>query len=195
MKNQITFSQYRAIDLSILMAMLGFSQLLIHFAASFWFPDQLYVVSPVAAVTTLVMMRWSGFGAIHAVLGGLLFAAVSGGGWQQYMIYGGGNLLSLLALLMLNFFGKEKVRQSGFLSLTFGLSVQILMQIGRAGLAAVLGYPFDVCLRFITTDTLSWLFTAFVVWIMGRVDGLFEDQKHYLLRMEQERQNERRDQF
>lgn len=195
MKNQITFSQYRAIDLSILMAMLGFSQLLIHFAASFWFPDQLYVVSPVAAVTTLVMMRWSGFGAIHAVLGGLLFAAVSGGGWQQYLIYGGGNLLSLPALLMLNFFGKEKVRQSGFLSLTFGLSVQILMQIGRAGLAAVLGHPFDVCLRFITTDILSWLFTAFVVWIMGRVDGLFEDQKHYLLRMEQERQNERRDQF
>ena len=100
-----------------------------------------------------------------------------------------------LALLMLRHFGKEKVRQSGFLSLAFGLAVQILMQLGRAGLAAVLGYPLGACLGFITTDSLSWLFTLFVVWIMGRVDGLFEDQKHYLLRLEQERQNERRDQF
>lgn len=195
MNRQITFSQYRAIDLAILAALLAGSQLLMALGANIWFPDQLYVVSPVAAMTALVMMRWSGWGAIHAVLGGILFTLFSGGGWQQYLIYGGGNLLGLLALLMLLYFGKEKVRQSGFLSLAFGLAVQILMQLGRAGLAAVLGYPLDACLGFITTDTLSWLFTLFVVWIMGRVDGLFEDQRHYLLRMEQERQNERSDQF
>ncbi len=195
MNRQITFSQYRAIDQAILAALLAGSQLLMALGTNIWFPDQLYVVSPVAAVTALVMMRWSGWGAIHAVLGGILFTLFSGGGWQQYLIYGGGNLLGLLALLMLRHFGKEKVRQSGFLSLAFGLAVQILMQLGRAGLAAVLGYPLGACLGFITTDSLSWLFTLFVVWIMGRVDGLFEDQKHYLLRLEQERQNERRDQF
>lgn len=195
MNRQITFSQYRAIDLTILAVVLAGSQFLMALGTNVWFPDQLYVVSPVAAVTALVMMRWSGYGTIHAVLGGILFTAFSGGGWQQYLIYGGGNLLGLLALLMLHFLGKEKVRQSGFLSLAFGLAVQILMQLGRAGLAAMLGYPVEACLGFITTDTLSWLFTLFVVWVMGRVDGLFEDQKHYLLRMEQERQNERRDQF
>ena len=193
MKRQISFQQYRNIDLIILLVILAVCQLLTHLAVSFWFPEQLYVVSPIAGLTAVVMMRWSGFAAIHAVLGGLLFAVLSGGTWQQILIYAVGNLAALLMLLMLKRLGKERVRSSGFLSLMFGLGVQALMWLGRAGMAALFGNEPAACLSFITTDILSGLFTLLIVWVVRRIDGLFEDQKHYLLRMERERQAERRE--
>ncbi len=186
MNRQISFSQYRSIDLIILTAALAISQYLIYVASSFWFPEQLYVASPVAAVVALVMMRWSGYAAIHAAFGGLFFTALSGGTWQHFLIYGVGNLLSLLALVMFKIYDKERVRQDATLALIFGLCTQLLMQLGRAGVAAILGFPAAACLGFITTDILSALFTLFVIWIVRRIEGLFEDQKHYLLRIQSE---------
>lgn len=195
MNRQISFEQYRTIDLTILLAVLGVCQYLTQLASTAWFPDQLYVVSPVAAMTALVMMRWGGWAAIHAAAGGLLFTFLSGGTAQQYLIYGVGNLAALAALVMFRFFGKERIRQDTVLALVFGLCAQVLMQLGRAGIAAVLGYSWEACLGFLTTDSLSVLFTLFVVWIVRRTEGLFEDQKHYLLRIQSEQENEGREQF
>ena len=195
MNRQISFQQYRAIDLAIMLALLAVSQWLILAASTVWFPDQLYVVSPVAAMTALVMMRWGGWAGIHAAAGGLFFTWLSGGAWQQFVIYGIGNLAGLLALLLLRHFGKERVRQSTNLTLLFGLCTQVLMQLGRAALALVLGYAPEACLGFLTTDSLSILFTLFVIWIVRQTEGLFEDQKHYLLRIQSEQENEGRDQF
>lgn len=195
MNRSITFQQYRTIDLSILAVMLVFFQAVIHIAASFWFPDQLYVVSPAAAVVALVMMRWGAWGLIHALLAGIAFTAISGGQWQHYVIYGVGNLLCAAALLMLRHPGKDRVRSDAMLSLGFGLCVQLAMLLGRAAVAAALGYGAGECIGFITTDSLSILFTLVIVWIIRRIEGLFEDQKNYLLRLENERQVEGRDQF
>ena len=57
MNRQRTFDQYRSIDLTILLIVQVASQFVIHFAATVLYTDQLYVVSPVAAVAALVMMR------------------------------------------------------------------------------------------------------------------------------------------
>ena len=195
MNRQISLGQYRTIDLTILMVILAASQSAITVACTRWFPDQLYVVSPVAAVTALVMMRWSGYGAIHAVAGGVLFTALSGGSWEQFVIYGLGNAAALLALGMFRLPGKEKIRGDAFLSMMFALAVQALMWLGRGALALLLGFPAEAALGFITTDILSGLFTLLIIWSVRKVDGLFEDQKSYLLRQEAERQAERRDQF
>ena len=195
MKRQISVGQYRAIDLTILMAVLAVSQCVIYAASAFWFPEQLYVVSPVAAMVALVMMRWNGFAAVPAVLGGVIFVALSGGTWQHLVIYGVGNLASLLALILFRIFDKERIRSDTLLTLLLGLCVQLLMMLGRAGIAAVLGFPAEACLGFITTDILSGLFTMLIVWAVRRIDGLFEDQIHYLLRLESERQAEGREQF
>ena len=195
MNRQISFQQYRSIDLTILAVLLAISQFVIHVASSVLYPEQLYVVSPVAAMTALVMMRWNGYAAIHALLGGVLFTALSGGTWQHAVIYGGGNLLSLLAWLMLKGFGKERVRTDAVLAVVFALCTQVLMWLGRAGLAFVLGFEPAACIGFITTDALSGLFTAVIIWVVRRIEGLFEDQKSYLLRIQQERQVEGREQF
>jgi len=195
MNRQLTFSQYRSVDLAILAVVLMVTQVLTVQAATIWFRDQLYIVSPVASVVTLALMRWGPWAAIHAVLGGIVFAVASGGQAQHIAIYSLGNLLSLAVLVYLRGKRKEKIRQSAFLSVMTAFMVQMLMLLGRAAVAAALGHPFGACLGFITTDFLSVLLTMVVVWIARKADGLFEDQKHYLLRVQRERENERRDQF
>lgn len=195
MNRQISFGQYRAIDLSILSVVLLICQYLTYLATSFWFPEQLYVVSPVAGMTALVMMRWSAYAAIPAALGGVVYVVFSGGTGQQMLIFALGNLCSLLALLMFKLFGKERIRKDGFLAVVFAIAVQLLMQLGRAGIAALLGYPAAACLGFITTDILSILFTVLIIWTVRRIEGLFEDQRNYLLRIQQEQKIERGEQF
>ena len=195
MNKQISLAQYRTIDLTILAVVLAVTQVLTLVAASLWFPDQLYIVSPVAAVVTLVLMRWGIWAAIHAIFGGIVFTFASGGTAEHYLIYCAGNLFSMLVLVLFKLLGKENIRQSGFLSLLTAFMVQLFMLLGRAAVAALVGHSLDACLGFITTDFLSVLFTLVVVWIARKADGLFEDQKHYLLRVQRERENERRDQF
>ena len=168
---------------------------MIHFAATVLYTDQRYVVSPVAAVAALVMMRWNGWAAIHILLGGVLYALMAGGNWQHILIYGGGNLLALIALLMLKCVGKERIRKDGLLTMLYALLTQLLMQVGRSVVAAVLGFPAGALLGVLTTDLLSGLFSMVILWSIRRVDGLFEDQKQYLLRIAREQKNERGEQF
>ena len=186
MNRQFSFQQYRRIDLCLFAVILGISETLIVTAATRWFADQLYTVSVVGALTAIVLMRWGPYGAIHAVLGGLVFSLLSHGSARQILIYCVGNLLSLAALLPLGRLGKERVRSDGVLSVCFGLLTLLLMQLGRALVALLTGEPFLNCLGFFTTDALSLLFTGLILWIARRLDGIFEDQKHYLLRIHKE---------
>lgn len=187
MKRQITLSEYRTIDLAILTGLMAVSQLVIHIAISRWHAEQTgYIVSPVAAVVALVMMRWGIWSIIPALVGGLILPMLSGGTTQQMLIYSTGNLLAMLALLYLKILGKESIRGNAVLSLVFAALVQLLMQFGRAAVAFLLDHPLQACWDFITTDAMSILFTLVIIWIVRRVEGLFEDQKHYLLRIQQE---------
>ncbi len=188
MNKQISFSQYRTIDLGIMAVLLTVTQVLITVASTSWFRWELYVVSPVAVVTAIVMMRWGLWACLHAVLGGVVFAVASGGTLEHLAIYGFGNLLGLAAMLMMKYMGKERIRLSAFWTVTFALLVQLLMLLGRAAVAAIFGHSYGECLAFVTTDLLSVIFTGVILWVARRVDGLFEDQKHYLLRIQEENQ-------
>ncbi|MBR5339172.1 MAG: hypothetical protein IK150_03715 [Lachnospiraceae bacterium] len=190
----LTFKQYRGIDLAIFAAILALTEFLIVRAAKSWFPDQLYTVSVTAAVTAIVLMRWGPFAGIHAALGGLVYAWTSGGNLQQFVIYVVGNVLSMAAILLFKAFGKEKIRKSFLLTLLFALSVIVLMQVGRGLVALIFGNGIGVIWKFITMDALSDLFTLVVVWVASRLDGVFEDQKHYLLRQQKEREEQQNDQ-
>ena len=189
MNRQFSFRQYRGIDLALFAVILWLSETLIVSAAAHWFPDQLYTVSVVGALTAIVMMRWGPFAAIHAVLGGLVYALLSHGSARQILIYCVGNLFSLAALLPLKRLGKERVRGDGMLSVGFGLLTLLLMQLGRALTAFLTGTAFLNCLGFFTTDALSLLFTCLILWIARRLDGIFEDQKHYLLRIHKQEED------
>lgn len=183
MKRQLSFQEYRAIDLAMLAALLCVTETLIVKAATWWFADQLYTVSVVGALTAIVLMRWGPWAAIHAVLGGAVFCLASHGNARQFLVYCLGNLFSLLALVPLKFLGGERIRLDSILSVCFGVGTLLLMQLGRALTALVLGTDFQTCLGFFTTDALSLLFTGLIIWIARRLDGIFENQRHYLLRI------------
>lgn len=186
MSRQRSLGEYRAIDLSLFAIMLGIFETVIHAAATRLFPAEPYTVSVIAAITAIVLMRWGPYAAIHAVLGGVVFCFVSGATLQQYAIYCVGNLFALGALLLFRWIGKEGIRTDTLRSMAFALVVQLLMQFGRMAVALAFGNPIAVCLGFFTTDVISDMFTVIVVWIARRLDGIFEDQKHYLVRIQKE---------
>ena len=206
MNHRLTFRQYRQMDLTVFGAMLVVAEALIVLAATRWFPAEAYTVSIVAAVTSIVLMRWGPWAAIHAVLGGLVYCFVSGGQPGQYLIYCAGNLFALLSLLWFRILGKERIREDSFLTVMFALTTQLFMQLGRAAVAFALlralpgsapagtqsiAGALSFCIGFVTTDALSGFFTAVILWIARRQDGLFEDQKHYLLRIQEAEKEER----
>ena len=188
MARQRTLGQYRAIDLAAFTIMLALFEPVLHFAATRLFPAEPYTVSLTAAVTAIVLMRWGPWAGIHAALGGVLVCLLAKARADQYLIYGLGNLLSLASLLLLKAWGKEETRKDALRSVGFALMTALLMQLGRALVALVLGNGLLLSLGFFTTGVITDLFTVVVVWISRRLDGIFEDQIHYLLRIQKEPQ-------
>ena len=185
MKRQRTWKEYRTIDLALLGLALAVFEFIIVSAANWWFPGQPFTVSLAAAMTSIVYMRWGAWGAIHAAEAGLVYSFFAGGTPAQLVIYCVGNLFSLFAVILLKAMGKERVR-TGHLSLVFPLLVLLLMQVGRGLVALLLGAAPGSVVAFFTTDSLSYLFTFVIIWIARKLDGVYEDQKHYLLRIHAE---------
>lgn len=199
-----TFEQYRAIDLTIMCVILAVCEFLTANAAARWFPDELYALSPTVAVACIVMMRWGGYAAIHAVVGGLAYCLTLGGDWRQFVTYCAGNCFMLIALAWFRYFGKgekgekgfrkgkAKVKSKFYWTLLFTVNAFLGAQIGRFAVSVALGgsFSFDAFADFLVNDSITLLFSVVVVLISRRVDGLFEDQKSYLIRTEEERKRE-----
>ena len=185
MGNRISFNQYRTMDLLFFALILAVCESAVVKAAT-TFSSQPYVLSTVPVVVCIVYMRWGVYGCLHAVLGGVVGCFVSKGTAAQYGIYCLGNVLSILSLPLLMKVGKDRVRESVSWSLLYAFLVTVLMQIGRGLVATLLGSPLVIVPKFILTDSLSVVFSLVVVWICRRLDGVFEDQKTYLLRINRE---------
>ena len=191
MSRQRTLGEYRAIDLTLFCIILIIFESILHTAATKLFPAEPYSVLLVASITAIVMMRWGLYAAIHAVIGGITYCVLSNGTFQHYLIYGIGNLFALLAMFLLKAWGKEEVRKDGIKSVAFALLVQLLMQFGRCIVAITLRFPLSTGLAFFTTDIISDLFTVVIIWIARRLDGIFEDQRHYLIRIQSETEKDK----
>lgn len=189
-RRNLTFEQYRNLDLSVFAVLLLVFEILVFKAATKWYPDQLYTVSLVPALVTVVIMRWDFFGLIHALLGGLVYSYLAEGTVLQFMCYIGGNLFCVLAVLFMKVVGKEKICKNSALSILFAAFVSLCMQCGRAVISVSMGFGFAASANFITTDILSGVFAVVVIIIARKLDGVFEDQKTYLLRVQKESQEE-----
>ena len=53
-------------------------------------------------------------------------------------------------------------------------------------LSLLLGADVASLPRFFTTEVITDLFTLVVLWIVRRLDGMLEDQRHYLRRVREE---------
>ena len=187
---QITFNQYRKIDITILCILTALFEAIAAMASNTWFNLQAMTVSITLALTCITFLRWSLYALIPSFVGSFVYCAVIGGTPQQYFIYCGGSLFVIIAFPLLQKITKEKVKNDFFFKMVFALSVYISLTAGRWFFSLPFEFNLQTFLNFFGTDILSLLFAIVVLAITKNVDGLIEDQKSYLLRLEKERKKE-----
>lgn len=193
---QITFKEYRNIDLAIWTVITVLFETITTFATAKWFYAQPVAISITLAIVCIVMMRWNGYAAIQASIGGLVFCIVSGiatgehATAQQCLIYLIGNLFALISLLIIKAFGKEKIRESIWKTFLYVLAAYVGMASGRWLVSLFFGGDLMAFVVYATTDIISLLFAVIILVILRKTDGMTEDQKTYLLRLESEREEE-----
>jgi hypothetical protein len=180
---QRTVQQYRAIDLSLFALVLILFETVLCRASAFWFPQEPWTVSAAAVITATVMIRWGPWAVLHAVIGGLVFCLANRGSGPQFVIYCAGNTAALALLPAVRKLGWERLRGNALLLMLYGVLTALAMQAGRAAVSMLFGASPASAAGFITTDAVTCIFTAVILWILSRLDGMLEDQKHYLARI------------
>jgi hypothetical protein len=189
---QISFRQYRFTDLFLFALILVVFELIVHFAFIAYQGD--FFFSPMLIVALLVMMRWGWVSVFYAVGDGLLYCLLNSGnegfGNHFYAIYMIGNAFVLLLLLMTKFMGKEKIRSKWYFSALYVVLGWFSVVIGRTLVSLPFGIAFIDAFTAQLSDLISLALALVLVLIFRRLDGMFEDQKHYLFRLEKERKEE-----
>lgn len=187
MDKQLTFKQYRNIDVGMLCLLTAVFEVLATLATSQWFAGQPIAISITLALILIAMHRWGHLAAVVAVVGGVAFSAASSATLGHFLIYGLGNVGALVSLLILKLFGKETVRRSFLKSSLFALCAYVGVGVGRFLVSLPFGAGFGDLVGFLATDILSLLFAVVILYVFKDVDGLVEDQKAYLFRLERQR--------
>ena len=185
--NHITFKQYRNIDLSIFAVLLIISEAVATLASNKWFAAQPVALSTTLLFVCMVMMRWGNFALIHSLIGGAVFCIASRATLQQFVIYIIGNAFAVLSLFLIKALGKEKTRTSVPRLLLFTTATYILMQIGRWLVSLFFGGGLGAVVAYLGTDIISLLFAVVAMILMRNTEGMIEDQKTYLLRLDREK--------
>lgn len=190
---QITFKQYRKIDIAILSVLTMIFEGIATYAANYklWAAQPL-AVSVTLTMTCIAMLRWSELALIPSVLGSFIYCVVSGGSLSQYIIYCLGSLFCIFTVPLLKKLDKEKVRCNFLRRAAFVLINYVFIVLGRWLVSLVFTFSLSSIVAFVfsPTDLLSLLFALLVVSLAKNADGLIEDQKTYLLRLEEEKQEE-----
>ena len=187
---RITVEQYRNVDLMMWIVMTLIFETITTMATIKWFYLQPVALSVTLALVCAVMMRWNGYAAIIAAIGGLVVCIISGANIEQYIIYCIGNMFALIAMPLMKHLGKEKI-QNGFLNkVLFATVAYVGMVLGRWIISLFFGGDFTAFTVYITTDIMSLLFAVMILHILGKCDGMIEDQKAYLQRVWEEDEEE-----
>ncbi len=188
---EITFKQYKAIDISILSGLLLIFEALSVYASSHWFSHSGVSLVPLISLTPLVlmimMMRWSEFAFVGAIVGGLSYCFACGGEPEQYLVYCLGNLFGILSLLIINKLGKDAVRGRLAYLIPISISTYLFITVGRWLVSLIFAPTIETLPGFISTDIISLVVMIVGVIALRKSDGILEDQKSYLIRLDRER--------
>ena len=164
-------------------------------ATNKWFYAQPVAISTTLIFICMVMMRWSGFAVIHAALGGLVMCIASGANAEQYLIYVVGNCAAMAAMLWFKPFGKDGIRKNPFKLSLFVITAYLSMQIGRWLISLIFSGKLQTLLTYLGTDIISLLFAVIIMLCLRSTDGMIEDQKTYLFRIQREEKPTQTDYF
>lgn len=190
--------QYRLTDLFLFGVILVAFELVLHYALIAMNGD--FTFSPMVPIVLLVMMRWGWPCVFYAVGDGILYCLLNSGAENFaphfYAVYAIGNAFILLLLLVAKFVGKQRIAEKWYFSALFAVMGWLLVVLGRSIVAACFGLNFATAITEHLSDLLSLGMAVIILLVMRLLDGMFEDQKHYLLRLDQEKKERmRRDTF
>ena len=198
----VSLRQYKYTDLFFFALALGVSELLVFCAYNLWFRNTVdkFYINFMLAISLTVIMRWGWIGGMYAVVDGVVQCAIMGGTWQSYIIYMVGAACILSVLLLTKFVGKERISKKWYLTLAYAAVGWVSVNLGITCMNAIFGGNFVTSLGvnfgFGIYGALPFAGSLIALMIMRRLDGMFEDQKHYLIRKDKERKElARRDEF
>lgn len=194
----ISLQQYRLTDLFLFALILALAELLAFFAIV-WFPSAaMFTFSLTLPIALVVMMRWGWYGAFYAVGGALIYCLLHSDSATgvTYLVYCIGNACIALVLIYLKLVGKERIRKKWYLSVVLVLIAWLVVNLGRTVVSAIAGNNFWSVLGgfcgMSDNGLLTLAMAIIIVLVMRRIDGMFEDQKKYLLRLDAERKEKMR---
>ena len=196
----ISFARYRATDLLIFAAILVAFGLISFFAFTRWFTSDIstFFFSVGIPVSLLVMVRWGWYGMFYAVADGLLYCTLSvltSGGeyysmaFQYYLTYAVGGAFVGLAYLMVRFMGYRRITSAWYFTLLYMLCGWVAVLVGRVLVSLCFGENFLAALLGFMgpSELLSLAMGIVILLIMRRLDGMMENQRDYLIRLDKER--------
>ena len=194
MNNQITFKQYRTIDLTILSVLLVLSEGLTTVATTKWFVGVPFAITTTLAFLCIGMMRWGWHAAVLPLVGGITFVIASGKALSLDLlcIYIIGNLFALLLVPFIKRIGNERLRKSSPMLAGYAALTYLAICLGRWLVSLIFVPALDSVLAYLGYDVITLLFTAVLIPSLKTVDGMLEDQKHYIIRQAEEREAEQR---
>lgn len=200
----ISLKQYRGTDLFIFALILGAAEILTWLAAK-WFPMQaIFTFSLMIPISLTVMMRWGWPSVFYPVVSGLIVCLLASASAINYACYIIGNAFMALMLIPTYLIGRDKIRSKWWSSALFAIGGWLCVYLGKSLVWAV-GYSIHPMtgstmwagfVGFAGGDLLSLAVALLVILVFRRLDGMFEDQKTYLERVERQRKEKMRiDQF
>ena len=185
----ISLRQYLLTDLFLFAVILAVFELVLHFAFKAYRGP--FVFSPMLSITLLVMMRWGWPSVFYAVLDGLLFCLLNfksaGFANLNFAVYMIGNAAVMILLLMTKFMGRKKIAGKWYFSLLFVVAGWLAVAVGRSLVSVCFGENLFATLLSQLSDLMTLAITVLIILVMRRLDGMFEYQKSYLKRLDDER--------
>jgi uncharacterized membrane protein len=193
----ISIRQYRFTDSFLFAVILIAFDLLAHFAPILYPSGALYTFTLTIPIVLLVMMRWGWQSVFYAFFDGIFLTLLNNPtSWQTYLCYALGNVAIMLCLIPLKLIGKDKIRAKWYFSALLVFIAWLAQNIAISLLMAVCGqnilYSFTVNFGVSLTGLMSLAAALVIILVMRKLDGMFEDQKSYLLRKKRERDEQSR---
>ena len=192
----LTFKQYRTLDLTIFTVLYAVIETFIVIGSNKWFSHQFYTLSLSVTVVAIVMVRWGVYALIPALVGAVCYLLANLGvgnqvNYQTAIIYLGSSLSMLLGLFYIKLVKKERLADRKSLA-CYGLAIvlYLLTIVFRTLISMCFGYGFSIIVNYNFAECLTLLFALVAIFIARRQEGLFIDQKTYLLELEKKRKKD-----
>lgn len=192
----ISLKQYRLTDLFIFAAILLIYDLIMFYAPQLFTGGAIYSFCLTVPITLLVMIRWGWQSVFFAVGDGIVLNLLNNPtSWQGYISYAVGNALMMLLLIAVKFIGKDKIVGKWYTTVLFVIVGWVLANFGVTCIQAMFGYNFGEVAAanfgFGVDGVLALAMGLVILLVLRRLDGMLEDQKKYLIRVNGEQQREK----